>query len=102
MIFAVATLGAMSLQSSRQPWRGNMMSAERSWPPLLPPGNERLAAIARRHRAGQAERRAKYGDPEEALDRFAEQVFGLDVAQQVLIDYLREHTRWLDPEVTSR
>jgi hypothetical protein len=77
------------------------MGTKRSLPLLPPPGKERLAEIARRHRAGQAERRAKYGDPEEALDRFAEQVFGSEAAQQVLIDYLRERTSWLDSDTDA-
>ena len=41
---------------------------------------------------------AEYGDPDEAVDRIAEELFGAPEETQVLIDYLRRTIEGPDPD----
>lgn len=69
--------------------------------PPPPNGNERLARLVTKYRARRTQRQARYESPAETFEQFGQRVFGDEIGEQVLLDYLREHTSWLEPEAHS-
>jgi hypothetical protein len=64
-------------------------------------GNEQLAKLVAKYRARRARRQARGGPPTETLEEFGQRVFGDEVGQEVLIDWLREELKWPDDEAEA-